>query len=168
VLVGPMGVGKTSVGRELAGILDRPFLDSDVEIERAQGRNSGDIAAELGVAHLHEVELRILFEMAGADTACVIAPASSVVDFKEARDLLKRCITIRLTASKQEISGRIGPGDHRRVITEREARLLDREREPYLRGLANVSIDTTDLSAVESAREIARRIDAGDLSGSSR
>ena len=33
-LVGPMGAGKTTVGRHLADLLDRPFLDSDHEIEQ--------------------------------------------------------------------------------------------------------------------------------------
>ena len=36
-LVGPMGVGKTSVGRQLAGLLHRPFVDVDAEIESRSG-----------------------------------------------------------------------------------------------------------------------------------
>ena len=41
-LIGPMGVGKTTIGKRLADLLDRPFIDIDKEIERLWRRYSMD------------------------------------------------------------------------------------------------------------------------------
>jgi shikimate kinase len=45
-LVGFMGVGKTSVGRALARLLDRPFADTDVLVEQRAGRTVGELFAQ--------------------------------------------------------------------------------------------------------------------------
>src|SRR3954454_2789478 len=53
-LVGLMGVGKSSVGRRLAGALDLPFRDADAEVEAAAGRSISDIFTDLGEAAFRE------------------------------------------------------------------------------------------------------------------
>ena len=77
VLTGPMGVGKTAVGAKLAAALGRRFVDSDAVIEAVAGRSGKDIAAELGVARLHEMEVEALRQALHADHAAVIAAAAS-------------------------------------------------------------------------------------------
>ena len=56
VLVGMMGVGKSSIGRRLGARLGVPFVDADAEIEKAAGMNIPDIFARL---RLHEMRQRI-------------------------------------------------------------------------------------------------------------
>ncbi len=60
VLVGLMGAGKTSIGRRLADRLDLPFVDADVEIEKAAGKSIPDIFAEHGEAHFRDGERRVI------------------------------------------------------------------------------------------------------------
>ena len=60
VLVGLMGVGKSSVGRRLAGVLDLPFRDADNEVEAAAGRSISEIFAELGEAAFRDGERRVI------------------------------------------------------------------------------------------------------------
>ena len=60
VLVGLMGAGKTSIGRRLAERLDLPFVDADVEIEKAAGKSIPDIFAEHGEAHFRDGERRVI------------------------------------------------------------------------------------------------------------
>ena len=59
VLVGLMGVGKSSVGRRLATVLDLPFRDADNEVEAAAGRSISEIFAELGEAAFRDGERRV-------------------------------------------------------------------------------------------------------------
>src|SRR5665213_2601207 len=60
VLVGMMGVGKTSVGRRLAGRLGLPFADADSEIETAAGMSISDIFARHGEAEFRQGERRVV------------------------------------------------------------------------------------------------------------
>lgn len=60
VLVGLMGAGKTSIGRRLAERLNLPFVDADIEIEKAAGQTIPDIFAEHGEAHFRDGERRVI------------------------------------------------------------------------------------------------------------
>jgi shikimate kinase len=60
VLVGMMGVGKSSVGRRLAGRLSVPFVDADSEIEKAAGMTIPEIFARHGEAYFRSGEARVL------------------------------------------------------------------------------------------------------------
>lgn len=60
VLVGMMGVGKSTVGKRLAARLKLPFVDSDHEIERAAGLPIPDIFARYGEAYFRDGERRVI------------------------------------------------------------------------------------------------------------
>jgi shikimate kinase len=60
VLVGMMGAGKTTIGRRLASKLDRTFIDSDEEVERAAGMSIEDIFAAHGEADFRAGEARVI------------------------------------------------------------------------------------------------------------
>ena len=66
VLVGMMGVGKSSVGRRLAGRLSIPFVDADSEIERAAGMTIPEIFARHGEAYFRSGEARVLARLLGS------------------------------------------------------------------------------------------------------
>jgi shikimate kinase len=60
VLVGMMGAGKTTVGRRLAARLDRAFLDSDEEVEKAAGMTIEEIFKAHGEADFRTGEARVI------------------------------------------------------------------------------------------------------------
>jgi shikimate kinase len=60
VLVGMMGVGKSSIGRRLAARLGVPFVDADAEIEKAAGMSIADIFARHGEADFRSGEARVI------------------------------------------------------------------------------------------------------------
>lgn len=60
VLVGLMGAGKSSIGRRLATRLGMPFIDSDVEIEKAAGMSIDDIFTRHGEAHFRDGERKVI------------------------------------------------------------------------------------------------------------
>jgi shikimate kinase len=60
VLIGMMGVGKSSIGRRLAARLGIPFVDADAEIEQAAGMSISDIFARHGEADFRSGEARVI------------------------------------------------------------------------------------------------------------
>lgn len=159
ILIGPMGVGKTSVGRELARLLDRPFLDSDAEVERSSNETAAHIAAAEGVEALHSVELDVFTDMLACPKPAVIAAAASVVDSGGGRELMASCITVALTASPEVLARRARGGSHRRPLAAAELDDLGRRRASISGELALLTVDTSDLSASEAAGQIATRLD---------
>lgn len=155
VLIGPMGAGKTSVGIALARLLDRPFLDSDAEIAETTSLTAREIAADRGVDELHAIELSAFVGMAGSKTPAVIAPAASVADTEEGRELLARCVTVWLTASPEVLADRIGVGGHRRPVSISDLDASRKRRAPHLREAAFLEVDTSDMSVADVASQIA-------------
>lgn len=60
VLVGLMGAGKSSIGRRLAARLGMPFVDADVEIEKAAGMTIEEIFTRHGEAHFRDGERKVI------------------------------------------------------------------------------------------------------------
>ena len=60
VLIGLMGVGKTTVGRRLAQRLKLPFVDADAEIEAAAGMTVAEIFERFGEPHFRDGERRVI------------------------------------------------------------------------------------------------------------
>ena len=56
VLTGMSGAGKSAIGKTVARLLDRPFVDTDSEIERAAGMSIPQIFSEYGEAHFRQLE----------------------------------------------------------------------------------------------------------------
>ena len=78
VLVGMMGVGKSSVGRKLAAVLHVPFVDADEEIEAAAQMTIPEIFERFGEAHFRDGERRVmvLIELLSKQVRVRVAPAN--------------------------------------------------------------------------------------------
>ncbi|HUG31416.1 MAG TPA: shikimate kinase [Acidimicrobiia bacterium] len=142
VVIGPMGVGKTTIGGLLADALVRPFLDSDEVLEDRLGADGAAIAELEGVERLHDLELEVFLQMSRHETPSVIAPAASVVDQPSGREILAQSFTIRLTAPDEVLAVRNEQLGHRRPVDAEEREALRRRRDPYLDRLVDLSFDT--------------------------
>ncbi len=153
VLIGPMGAGKTTVGRLVADRLERPLIDSDILIWRSMGMSAADVADTAGVGHLHELEALVLERSLQRSQGAVITAAASVVDDDEVVERLRngREFVGLLVAGAEESLRRVGSGSHRRAMTAEEYRDLSRQRLAAYRRAADIEIDTTSLDAIEVA-----------------
>ena len=79
MLIGLMGVGKTTVGRVLAERLERRLVDSDDRIEELTGRTAKQILADDGVDELRRHEADALFDALIDPLPLVVAAAGGVV-----------------------------------------------------------------------------------------
>lgn len=151
IVIGPMGAGKTTVGRLLAGLLDVPFHDADAILEAGTGETGAQIAARLGVRRLHDLELEVFLETARGWPRSVIAPAASVIESPEGRAVLIVNDTVWLDASAPVLAERRQTGDHRRALDPGESLALEERRRDLYGAVSDIRIDTTSLRPVEVA-----------------
>lgn len=118
VLVGPPGVGKSTVGRGVAALLGRPFLDFDAEIERREGRTVAEIFRAEGEGYFRALERALTTEMAWAPPH-VLAPGGGWVAQPGLVALLRPsgCI-IHLAASPPTLATRLGPAAAARPLLQ--------------------------------------------------
>ena len=165
LLVGMMGTGKTTVGRELAARLGRPFLDNDGLVRGLTGREPAEIDATDGEDALHDVEVAAFRAAIERPDPAVIAVAGAVVDRATERDILRRAgRVVWLRARPETLRARIGSGAGRRQdatdlawITRHAA-----EREPAYTAVADVIVDVDSIGPSET---VARILSALDLEG---
>ncbi len=73
LLIGFMGAGKTTVGRLLAEKLDRPFIDSDQEIEAIEGMPISQLFKEKGEAYFRQAEKKLITQLCTQQHSKVIS-----------------------------------------------------------------------------------------------
>lgn len=120
VLIGLMGVGKSTVGRRLAKRLDLPFVDADVEIERAAGMSIADIFDRFGEGYFRDGERRVIARLIDG-TPKVIATGGGAFINEETRGLiLELAIAIWLDASPAVLAERVARRDTRPLLRNRD------------------------------------------------
>lgn len=137
VLVGMMGVGKSSLGRRLARALDLPFADADDAIEAAAKMPIGDIFEQFGEAHFRDGERRVI-ERLLAQGPGVIATGGGAFAQAPTRELiLARGLAIWLDCDIETLVERVGRNTRRPLLRGGDPReilaRLKAEREPFYR-----------------------------------
>ena len=136
VLVGLMGVGKSTVGRRLAKRLGLPFVDSDAEIEETVGLPWGELFERYGEEDYRDGERRLVARLIDGQVR-VIATGGGVFVDPQTRELLKeRSITVWLDAPVDVLAERTSRRNTRPLLKngDRKAtlkRLAQIEREAY-------------------------------------
>ncbi|CAN5292108.1 shikimate kinase AroK [soil metagenome] len=157
-LVGMMGSGKTTIGRQVADRLDKPFRDTDQMIEDMAGMPITQIfdqEGEPGFRHREAEAVRI----AARDDDAVIATGGGVLTQPENRLLLKSSGTVVwLRASVETLLKRIGQTRDRPLLRGADRRtalanLLAERTTAYTQG-ADFTIDTDELDAEQAAVRI--------------
>ncbi len=156
VIVGPMGVGKTTVGSIVAQHLRWSFVDSDQVIEALYGRRGSDIARDEGVDHLHRIEAEVLEEALGFAAPSVIAAAASVADDRLLVDRVAAhgVVLVLLACESAVLAERARDASHRRPMSRSESDDLTERRRSAVQPVANVVLDVTDLTPTHAAAQI--------------
>lgn len=159
MLVGMMGVGKSTVGRILSRRLHRPFLDTDVLLEERSGRTVREIITADGEPAFRDLEAVVLADALAGETPAVIAAAGGVVLRPDNRAVLRERAgkVVWLSAPLDVLLARVRHGKHRPVLDQDpEATLvrLEQERDPLYREVADAIV----LSDGRPAEQIADQI----------
>ena len=162
-LIGPMGSGKTAVGRALAKRLGLPFADSDAEVESRTG---------VDIAYIFEREGEEGFRIRERDAidtltrteGIVLATGGGAVLLPENRErLAARGVVVFLDTTLEQQTERTRKTRHRPLLagTDRRAKLeeLAKVRDPLYRSIAAVTIRTDGRAPASVAAEIARALE---------
>jgi shikimate kinase len=166
VLTGYRCTGKTSVGRLLAQMGGRPFLDTDELLCKHTGKTIAGIVAAEGWAAFREKERSVIEEVSRLDAVIIATGGGAVLDTENVKNLKKSGRIIWLAASADTIKKRLG-GD--RLSSENRPALtgapLDEElrntliaREPLYRRCADMIVSTDVISEKEVAALIYRSV----------
>ncbi|CAC9612611.1 Shikimate kinase I (EC 2.7.1.71) [uncultured Gammaproteobacteria bacterium] len=148
VLVGPMGCGKTSVGRRLACVLKRDFFDTDFEIVARTGVAIDHIFDVEGEEGFRQREMQMFEDLCKIPNV-VIATGGGIVIKEENRILLKQnCFVVYLSSSVEQLVERTAKSKSRPLLEQsnnRKQTIYDllNAREGFYQEVANVVIDTT-------------------------
>lgn len=136
VLVGLMGVGKSSIGRKLAGLLHMAFVDADEEIESAAQMSIAEIFAQFGEAYFRDGERRVIARlMDQPGPRRVIATGGGAFVNPDTRALiLNKAIAVWLDSDLDVLVDRVGRKNTRPMLQGGNPRdilaRLKTEREP--------------------------------------
>ena len=114
-LVGPMGSGKSSLGKKLAKSLDKKFIDTDKEIEKKESKTISEIFENSGESYFREKEREFLINIPNS-LNMVIATGGGIVIDQENRKKLKENKVIFLNASVERQRKRTSRSDKRPLL----------------------------------------------------
>lgn len=160
VLIGFMGSGKSTVGRELHQRLGYSLTDMDQLIEETMGKKITEIFKEEGEKAFRDFETLQLIEIAKqTDTRHIISTGGGIVIRPQNRSLLRKLgYVVWLDAPEETIYERTSRNRDRPLLNHKDARQrisdLLSEREPWYRETAHLKVDTKGLDSGEIASGI--------------
>ncbi|MGJ8698167.1 MAG: shikimate kinase [Verrucomicrobiaceae bacterium] len=163
VLIGFMGTGKSTIGRELAKMLNYPLVDTDHLIEEKAGKPIPAIFADEGETAFRDRESAVLTDLLDHESS-IISTGGGIIVREENRQILRQLgYVVWLVAKPSEILERTSRNSNRPLLNNDDpegtiTKLLD-ERTPHYRETAHLSIETDQLcfdeicqGIIESAR----------------
>jgi len=157
-LIGPMGTGKTTIGAQLARLLDYDFVDADQEIERRTGASVALIFDVEGEAGFRARETRIIEELTLRERIVLATGGGAVLAEDNRHWLAERGFVVYLRTSVETLIKRMRYDTSRPLLQtadpERTLRGIIEAREPLYSGIADLVIDTGRLSV----RQVVKRI----------
>lgn len=141
VIIGLMGVGKSTLGRTLADALSTQYIDSDDDISRLFGAPGSAIAERFGVQTLHRIESGVLLGALAREEPAVITAAASVVEDPIVREVVAhRAEAVWIHAELTEVLRRQSEGYHRRPMAYDELSSLAEVRRPLFAEMADIEV----------------------------
>ena len=180
ILVGFMGTGKTTVGKALAGRLQRDFVDMDVELEARAGKPIPRVFAEDGEPVFRRMERDLVVELSrrpvrhslgdGGSNLVIAAGGGIVLNPENIRDFSATGHVICLKTMPDEILRRVSGFSHRPLLEhgdkiERIRKLL-MARQPFYDAIP-CQVDTTGKSVADVVADVLDRISDSKQAGNS-
>jgi len=157
-LVGPMGAGKSAVGRHLARLLHLEFVDSDEEIETRTGVDIPFIFEKEGEEGFRKREVKVIDELSQREGVVLATGGGAIADPESRSRLGARGFVVYLhTSVKQQLERTqrrnkrplLENGDKEKILRE-----LMEERDPLYREISDLIIETDGRRVQTVAREI--------------
>jgi shikimate kinase len=162
-LVGPMGAGKSTIGRQLAEALGLEFADTDVEIQRRTGVDIPTIFEYEGEEGFRARERQVVDDMTQLDNLVLATGGGVIMDPDNRRNLSARGLVVYLYCTPEQQYERTYRDRNRPLLqtADPKARLeqLMAVRDPLYRETADLEVSTERRSATAVTRDIIRHMD---------
>ena len=163
VLVGLMGAGKSTVGRRLATMLKRDFIDADDAIDEAAQRSIPEIFAEFGEAYFRDGERRVIARLMEEHTGVIATGGGAFVDPETRALILDQAIAVWIDCDIDTLVERTSRRDTRPLLKDGDPKailsnLLDQREAFYAQ--AQVRVRSEDGPHNDTARAIIEAVDA--------
>ncbi|MEE9357786.1 MAG: shikimate kinase AroK [Sedimenticolaceae bacterium] len=160
-LIGPMGAGKTTIGRQVANHLGWEFDDSDHEIQRRTGVDIPTIFDFEGESGFRKREKVVIDELTQQEGLVLATGGGGILDLDNRRNLSSRGFVVYLYCSPEQQYERTSRDRNRPLLqTEdplKKLQALAKEREPLYRQTADIVVTTEKRGASAVTREIIQR-----------
>lgn len=162
-LIGPMGVGKTTIGRCLADLLHKEFVDLDVEIEKRTGAPIPLIFEIEGEDGFRRRESTLLEEVTGREGLILATGGGAVLAPGNRERLRDRGVVVYLSAPIETLLERTARDRHRPLLQTPDRRKtleeILRTREPLYRETAHLVVKSSSRAPTLVAREIIKQLE---------
>lgn len=157
-LAGFMGTGKSTIGRELARILGRKYIDVDSELEQQFGGTIASLFAHYGESWFREHERAYCLEVAKLNNRVVAAGGGALLNEEVFQAFQESGLLLCLYARRECLLERLSRSDRRPLLKgdnmeEKVDTLLAQRQQLYDR--IRIHVDTSNLTPLETARKIA-------------
>lgn len=162
-LVGPMGAGKTTVGKRLANVRKLEFVDSDAEIESRTGVDISYIFEREGEAGFRKREKAVIADLALRDNVVLATGGGAVIDPANRKALSSGGFVVYLHASVDQQLARTARSGNRPLLKQASDRRLVLQslftfRDPLYREIADLVVNTDGRNARTLVREIEKHL----------
>ncbi len=165
-LVGPMGSGKSAVGRHLAKILGLPFLDSDTEIENRTGVDIPFIFEKEGEAGFRRREREVIEALTGQSGIVLATGGGAILTDQNRKFLGARGTVVYLHATVEQQEKRTRRGRERPLLQGGDRSQILQElmqiRDPLYRAIADIVVETDGRSVSAVTTDIRERLLGSD------
>ncbi|MDD5604693.1 MAG: shikimate dehydrogenase [Dehalococcoidales bacterium] len=163
VLIGFMGSGKTTVARILAGKTGKRLIELDRLIEINAGISIPEIFSIRGETEFRELEIAAIKEVSGVNNQVISCGGGVILNKINIDRLKENGVVVYLEVNPDEIMSRMQSQSVEKPVLKNpgdldEVRELLSFREPFYRAYADIIINTTSLSAEETAQQIIARL----------
>ena len=157
-LVGPMGAGKSAVGRQLARLMRMDFVDSDDEIEHRTGVDIPFIFEKEGEEGFRKREVKIIEELSVRQGIVLATGGGAVMDSRNRSYLGARGFVIYLHTTVEQQLVRTKRGRNRPLLDNKDRKAVIVElmeiRDPLYREISDLIVKTDGRLVREVAAEI--------------
>ncbi|MEJ2621964.1 MAG: shikimate kinase AroK [Candidatus Thiodiazotropha sp.] len=161
-LIGPMGAGKTTVGRQLADYFRKEFIDSDLEIQRRTGVDIPTIFEFEGESGFRQREQEVIEELTKRDEVVLATGGGAVIREANRKVLSSRGVVIYLHCTVQQQYDRTHRDKNRPLLqTENpmaKLKSLMAERDPLYRQTADLLISTEGRNTQAVVQDIRKQL----------
>lgn len=160
VMIGLMGAGKTKIGALLAKALGLPFIDADIEIEKAAGMTIAEMFETRGEPAFRDLERAVMARLLSGGMCVIATGGGAVMNAQTAALVWEKSLAVWLKADLDVLAERTGRSNKRPLLRNGDPReilgaLMDKRYPVY--ALSHVVVDT---DAAEPEVTLQRALDA--------